>query len=933
MAQNILFNGQAYVIPDTGEEDWGDNLTDFFVAIPQGALQKTGGNFTLSADVNLGDNFGPLVVYVKSVEDNIATAGFIRMANAELIEWRNAANSANLTLGIDGSGNLAFNGVALQPSGNYITALTGDVSASGPGSAAATVNSVGGKTSTQLAQSVTDTQAATNANTPSTIVKRDASGNLTAGTITATLIGNVTGNVTGNVSGTAANVTGIVAKANGGSGQDNSSITFPASGTLATTAGAETFTNKTFGNGPTYTQIATPSSPSSGFNRLYPKSDGNFYNLNSSGVETLIGAGSGGAKNYMGTVNNVNSNGNFELGSTTKWSLFNTTLTSLIPTGSITAGAVSITTFSVVSSGQLAGTYSLRTASSGAWSAGQGIITDAFTIDLEDQAKIMQILNYYKVVSGASNTNFSGTSANTFAIYLYDVTNSAWIQPAGVYSMIQNSGVGIANGTFQTTSNSTQYRLAIICINATAGAVDLYWDDFFLGPQIAPIGYAGTDWASNSNGFTPTSFGTVANKNIWSKQEGDTMKVRGYFQCGTPTASTCDLTLVGFAIDSTKLSNVSGKNVIGRWATGQAGAAGSEITSGDNQGLIIYDGSTTNKVYFARQETTGSFNQAGGTTIASSSAGSYVSFIFEFPLLGASSSTQLSNDTDTRVVAFRASKSGNKTIPGTATLTDIDSWSVDNDTHGALNATTGVYTVPVSGWYEFTTNDYSGMGATATGQYNVYLKKNGTAGTALNYNEISTGIANKAYSTVTTATAYFNAGDTVRLVGYSSNQNVTYFGSSLSFFFGKRLTGPSVIAASNSVNGRYYSTAGQSFATGSTTIVQFPTRDYDSVGMFSTSTYQATAQISGKYDIKACVWLAGSASSNKEMYLYKNGSLHSVLWAQNAVTTGGALVGCASVSLLAGDTFDIRISQTSGSPVSTATTLGYVWMSFNRDGN
>ena len=63
------------------------------------------------------------------------------------------------------------------------------------------------KSHTQLNASVADTEAATNANTASTIVKRDASGNFSAGTITASLAGNVTGNVTGNVVG---NVTGAV---------------------------------------------------------------------------------------------------------------------------------------------------------------------------------------------------------------------------------------------------------------------------------------------------------------------------------------------------------------------------------------------------------------------------------------------------------------------------------------------------------------------------------------------------------------------------------------------------------------------------------------------------------------------------------------------------------------------------------------------------
>ncbi|MEN6304154.1 MAG: hypothetical protein ABFD96_15590 [Armatimonadia bacterium] len=66
---------------------------------------------------------------------------------------------------------------------------------------------------------------ADSANTPNTVVERDANGDFAAGTITADLTGdvtgNLTGNVTGNVSGTAANVTGIVAVVNGGTGADD----------------------------------------------------------------------------------------------------------------------------------------------------------------------------------------------------------------------------------------------------------------------------------------------------------------------------------------------------------------------------------------------------------------------------------------------------------------------------------------------------------------------------------------------------------------------------------------------------------------------------------------------------------------------------------------------------------------------------------------
>lgn len=89
--------------------------------------------------------------------------------------------------------------------------LIGDVLASGPGVAPATVAFVGGASAASIAQSVTDTQAATSANTPNTIVKRNGSGNFSAGTITANLTGlasnattsvSFTGNLSGDVTGT-----------------------------------------------------------------------------------------------------------------------------------------------------------------------------------------------------------------------------------------------------------------------------------------------------------------------------------------------------------------------------------------------------------------------------------------------------------------------------------------------------------------------------------------------------------------------------------------------------------------------------------------------------------------------------------------------------------------------------------------------------------
>lgn len=79
---------------------------------------------------------------------------------------------------------------AKQPAGNYITALTGDVSASGPGSVAATVNSVGGSSAANVHTAELLANAATSDNTVSTIVKRDSNGDFIAsvGNFTSVLV-------------------------------------------------------------------------------------------------------------------------------------------------------------------------------------------------------------------------------------------------------------------------------------------------------------------------------------------------------------------------------------------------------------------------------------------------------------------------------------------------------------------------------------------------------------------------------------------------------------------------------------------------------------------------------------------------------------------------------------------------------------------------
>lgn len=157
-----------------------------------------------------------------------------------------------------------------------ISALTGDVSASGAGSVTATVNSVGGSSAFNINAATILANASTSANTASTIVRRDASGSFSAGTITATLVGN------------ASNVTGIVATANGGTGQNFSA----ASGFIKITAGVSSTST-----------IQNADLPLSGV--VAGAYTNTTVTVNSQGIVTGISSGSsssGGSKQYA--INN-----------------------------------------------------------------------------------------------------------------------------------------------------------------------------------------------------------------------------------------------------------------------------------------------------------------------------------------------------------------------------------------------------------------------------------------------------------------------------------------------------------------------------------------------------------------------------------------------------------------------------------------------------
>lgn len=136
---------------------------------------------------------GSSALTLATVNSNVGSFGSASSVPAFTVNAKGlvtAASSTSIQIAESQVTNLVTDLAGKQPTGNYITALTSDVSASGPGSATATVNSVGGSSASAVNTATIAANNATTLNTASTIVKRDGSGNFVAGTITAALSGN-----------------------------------------------------------------------------------------------------------------------------------------------------------------------------------------------------------------------------------------------------------------------------------------------------------------------------------------------------------------------------------------------------------------------------------------------------------------------------------------------------------------------------------------------------------------------------------------------------------------------------------------------------------------------------------------------------------------------------------------------------------------------
>lgn len=655
-------------------------------------------------------------------------------------------------------------------------------------------------------------------------------------------------------------------------------------------------------------QGSTPATPASGFTALYAKADG-FYRLDANGAETKIGAGSG-AINYIG---NPDAETN-----TTGWATYADTAGAAPVDG--TGGSPTVT-WTRSTTTPLRGIGMFVLTKDAANRQGQGASYD-FTIANADKAQPLQInFEYSPSSSFVAGTGVAALS--DVVIYLYDKTNAVLIQAA---PFILAGGSGNNHkfaATFQTAYNSTSYRLIIHIASTNANAWTLNVDDVSITPQLqcygAPIG----DWTA----YTPVlvGYGTPTSVEVFYRRVGDTYEIQGRFVSGTVTASTGSMSLPNSGvIDSTKTS--ASFTEVGKFII--ASATGSAV----KQGVVLAQGGASVVNFGADDYTTAlsPFSTLNGSGINSSTQA--MAFFFKVPIQGLSSNVLMSQDTTGRVVAMTSALTNAQT--GIASKV-IPFNNVLGDTHGTMNATTGVYTIPVSGWYHVDAGCLMLNVSSAT-DCNIILRQN-TNGLKQTYcGPLGSG-ANGQYANIS-HTFYAKAGDQIDIF---ANGDVSFDldnNGARTVFSIQICLGPAAIAASETVAAKAYNMT--TSITTSGPVLVWATKIFDTHGALSTTTGLFTCPTAGKYKVRANFGasgtVTGSASTSTLMAVQKNGVQTNIIGAFSRQIAGAlapSFNGEGIEDCLAGDTLSVTIARDSGDSANfTSSGSQNTWVSFERLG-
>lgn len=548
-----------------------------------------------------------------------------------------------------------------------------------------------------------------------------------------------------------------------------------------------------------------------------------------------------------------------------------------------TGGVPNVTT-SVTSTNPLTGNKSFLLTKDAVNRQGQGWSVP-FTVPLSMRAKVLQIEIDYIVNSG---TFVAGsTAADSDVIwYLYDITNSALIEPSSIKLLSNSSTLSDKfKSTFQTSATGSSYRLIAHCATTSVSAYELKVE-VVVSPSAYVYGTPFSDWQQ----YTPTfaGLGTPTSVDVRWRRAAQSVEIEGRFTSGTVTGAAATISLPSGLVGLPTSAYICGDYGTQGTTTGSA---------------MVYD-PTNNNLYF------GMANwgvPATGTQVAT---GGFNSFNASIPVKGWSSSVQMSDQTDTRVVA--ASYYGHNSANfADNTYTTIQFNTKLEDTHSMFSA--GTTTIKVAGLYEINAAAAFVIGGYAANNiFNLRVRVNGATDYLLDrliYNSSVQPNILKGSIRLPLKT-----GDTIVIQAMKTN-----FGANSGFDTDLtqtrmsivRVSGPSAIAASETIAASYY-VSPTIFTTSTTIPINFDTKEIDTHGAVTTgaTTWKFTAPSSGLYEVGGSIFTTAAGLTTR---VYKNGSYFKPFGTASAANNNHS--NTVLIRLNAGEYIDMRCN-TGGSNIS-----------------
>ena len=596
-----------------------------------------------------------------------------------------------------------------------------------------------------------------------------------------------------------------------------------------------------------------------------------------------------------------------------------------------TGGTANIT-FTRSTTTPLRGIASFELAKDAVNRQGQGASYD-FTIDPADVAKRLTISFDYEIASGTYADGDIG-------VYIVDVTNAQVIQPAGF--SVQNVGIDSRlTATFQTASNSTNYRLCLHVASTSASAYTLRIDNVQVGPVNATFSTPVTDWVS----YAPTGAWTTNTTYTgrW-RRVGDSMEVQARVTVagGAPGSGNLTVTLPsGYSIDTAK--------ILGTVQYSVAMGTGQIIDSGSGAHVIqpSYNNATSVGLLY-QSALSGGQSVVTPTAPITFASGDTVEVTFRVPIVGWSSSAQVVSDSsEGRVVAGYVNRTGSNFAmsAGGATFryyTAVMNNTVVDTVGGAtLSGSDTAYTVRTPGVYDVEFSARIEAGATAVVNQ-LILELNGSAvsnaaaltGTVLASSILSTVDAD-GRAAIARIRRRFNAGDVIRpqILRYSNtSQNMVV---EASWFSVALIQGSQTLLGGETVAFRANKTTGSHTSTGAwQDVASWDAGFDDSTGSFNATTGVYTVPSPGRYLVAGTLIFSANATGVRSVKFLRNNADTGL-----GAATPGSSANVTAVShtiilrCLAGDTIKMQGLQDSGGTRAYGTTDGGSSFSITRVGN